>query len=498
MAAITNPTQLTPPRVAFIDERSGAISREWYRFFLSLLTAIQDTQDEALAPDANALLASYDALLASLAQTVEQQPDSSAAIASLEDRLDDATQSFAITPRAELGTMAALQQANLPWFTFNTAPSPTPTAVGSVYWDGGTTVGVQMTANVLGRVNEDLYYYIKASSAITKGQVVMFTGAVGSSGVATGAPATGVTNGSYIMGIAAESIANNGFGLVQYNGTLKGVDTSAFADGDILWYDPAVTGGLTKTEPSAPNVKVQVAAVINAGSGGSGSILIRVTAGSVLGGTDSNVQFGTLASGDVIQYDAGLQYWKNKQTLDLGSASTFDAGFGPVGLSIRGTGANSFAAAARFSADVNSAGFVLAKSRGASVTSRAIVANNDNLGSIQWRGDDGTNWVNAARISAEVDGTPGTNDMPGRLVFSTTPDGSSTLVECMRLTSAGNVKAGLPSLATTATDGFFYIPTCNGTPTGTPTTIAGFAPMVVDDVNNKLYVYIGGAWQAMN
>ena len=377
------------------------------------------------------------------------------------------------------------------------APDPTP-VVGRAYWDGGTTLGIQMTANVLGRVNEDLYYYIKASSAITKGQVVMFTGAVGSSGVATGAPATGVTNGSYIIGIAAESIALNGFGLVQFNGTLKGLNTSAFADGDILWYNPTVTGGLTKTEPSAPNVKVQVAAVINAGSGGSGSVLIRVTAGSVLGGTDSNVQFGTLASGDVIQYDAGLQYWKNKQTLDLGSASTFDAGFGPVGLSIRGTGANSFAAAARFSADVNSAGFVLAKSRGASVTSRAVVANNDNLGSLQWRGDDGTNWVNAARISAEVDGTPGTNDMPGRLVFSTTPDGSSTPVECMRLTSAGNVKAGLPSLATTATDGFFYIPTCNGTPTGTPTTITGFAPMVVDDVNNKLYVYIGGAWQAMN
>jgi len=36
-----NPTQLTPPRVELIDQRSGAISREWYRFFLSLLTATQ-------------------------------------------------------------------------------------------------------------------------------------------------------------------------------------------------------------------------------------------------------------------------------------------------------------------------------------------------------------------------------------------------------------------------------------------------------------------------
>ena len=75
MAAITNPTQLTPPRVAFIDERSGAISREWYRFFLSLLTATQDNQDETtLAPDVNALLASYDATFASAAQALESQP----------------------------------------------------------------------------------------------------------------------------------------------------------------------------------------------------------------------------------------------------------------------------------------------------------------------------------------------------------------------------------------------------------------------------------------
>lgn len=75
-----NPTQLTPPRVAFIDERSGAISREWYRFFLSLLTATQTNQDEVeLAPDATSLIASYDAMLAELTQTTETQPDGASA-----------------------------------------------------------------------------------------------------------------------------------------------------------------------------------------------------------------------------------------------------------------------------------------------------------------------------------------------------------------------------------------------------------------------------------
>ena len=70
-----NPTQLTPPRVALIDDRSGAISREWYRFFLSLLTATQTNQQETeLSPDASSLLASYDAVFAEAIQGLESAP----------------------------------------------------------------------------------------------------------------------------------------------------------------------------------------------------------------------------------------------------------------------------------------------------------------------------------------------------------------------------------------------------------------------------------------
>ena len=244
------------------------------------------------------------------------------------------------------GTATGLTNLGADYLQFNVAATVSA-AVGKIWWDGGTTVNVGMTANVVGHALEDSYYYIKASSAITKGDVVMFTGAVGASGVVKGAPATGVTDGSYIMGIAAESIANNGFGLVQYNGTLKGIDTSMYVDGDILWYDPAVTGGLTKTKPSAPNVKVQMAAVINAGSGGSGSILIRVTPGSVLGGTDSNVQFGTLANNDLIQYNSTAGYWANvaPSTVSVGTATNLAGGGAGYIPYQSGAGATSFVAA---------------------------------------------------------------------------------------------------------------------------------------------------------
>jgi hypothetical protein len=60
----------------------------------------------------------------------------------------------------------------------------------------------------------------------------------------------------------------------------------------------------------------------------------------------------------------------------------------------------------------------------------------------------------------------------------------------------GNIVAGGSSaLATTATNGFLYVPTCAGTPTGTPTAITGMAPIVVNTTNNKLYFYSGGAWR---
>ena len=58
----------------------------------------------------------------------------------------------------------------------------------------------------------------------------------------------------------------------------------------------------------------------------------------------------------------------------------------------------------------------------------------------------------------------------------------------------GNVVVGSAALATNATDGFLYIPTCAGTPTGTPTAFTGRVPMVWDSTNKKFYIYSGGAW----
>ena len=87
----------------------------------------------------------------------------------------------------------------------------------------------------------------------------------------------------------------------------------------------------------------------------------------------------------------------------------------------------------------SSAFLQFAKSRGTSNGSSTVVQNGDVLGYIQFAGADGTDVETiAANIRADVDGTPGANDMPGRLVFSTTADGASSPTERLRIDREGN------------------------------------------------------------
>ena len=71
-------------------------------------------------------------------------------------------------------------------------------------------------------------------------------------------------------------------------------------------------------------------------------------------------------------------------------------------------------------------------------TGSEAVLNGNEIGTIRWAGADGTDLESqAARISCFVDGSPGSNDMPGRLVFSTTADGASSPTDRMLIAKNG-------------------------------------------------------------
>ena len=104
-----------------------------------------------------------------------------------------------------------------------------------------------------------------------------------------------------------------------------------------------------------------------------------------------------------------------------------------------GTSSTAHALITRYTANNFAGYFSLAKTRSSTVGNHAVVADDDSLGRLRWLGDDGTDFEVAAQIEAFVDGTPGANDMPGRLVFSTTADGASSPTERMRISSDGRV-----------------------------------------------------------
>jgi hypothetical protein len=279
-------------------------------------------QADNAAATANEALASLSALAqdtsvtnAALEAKVQQALDAI-------PRLAQALELLATAPVIENNNSVATDYID---FNINT---PSPAAkVGRLHWNGGYTLNLEMTPNVNQAIGESQYYYIKASAAIAKGELVMFDGSVGASGVLKGKPSTGITNGQLVMGVAAEAIANNGFGLVSSFGLVRGFNTTGtpygetWADGDILYYNPSFAGGLTKNLPAAPTPHVVVAAVVNAATAGSGSVFVRVQAEPLVSQL-SDVYAPAPATGDVLVYDGVQQRWESGPvTIDVLPAS---------------------------------------------------------------------------------------------------------------------------------------------------------------------------------
>jgi hypothetical protein len=129
------------------------------------------------------------------------------------------------------------------------------------------------------------------------------------------------------------------------------------------------------------------------------------------------------------------------------------------------------------------------RAEGGTPNVHTVVDSSDVLGTIFFTGSDGTNFIQAASISSRCDGTAGTNDMPGRLMFSTTADGADTVTERMRIDSAGNVGIGTAAPSSRLhVDGDLSF----SNTTTTVTATAGTAGDVPAQVRGYLVVSING------
>ncbi len=260
MAVPTNPTQLTPPRVPLTDDRTGAISREWYRFFLSLLTATEDNLTAAeVSPDTSSLLASYDAMLNSLAQGVESAPDALSVATSLDSKVDMLAQSFGVTPPNLGGTVTSVAASGgTTGLTFSGSPittSGTLTLGGTLDVDSGGTGQTSYTDGQLLIGNSTGNTLTKAT--LTAGTNVSITNGAGSITINASDAFTGtVTSVSVVSanGFAgtvanatttpAITLSTTVTGLVKGNGTAL---SAASAGTDYVAPGAITTSGLTMT-----------------------------------------------------------------------------------------------------------------------------------------------------------------------------------------------------------------------------------------------------------
>jgi hypothetical protein len=233
----------------------------------------------------------------------------------------------------------------------------------------------------------------------------MFTGTLGASGGLTAAPATGLApdQANYILGLAVESGTTNDWITVVEFGEVKGINTTGGAEswvqGQVLYYNPAVTGGLTKTKPTTPNAIAVMAAVVHVGSS-NGILFVRPTFGSVFGGTDGNVEFSTLTGGDVVVYDGVQQRWENA------AQSTITAGAVANAVTFTNTGGASagatFDGSAARTIDYSTVGAPKADGTGASGTWNISISGNAATATSATTATDATNAANVATTATST------------------------------------------------------------------------------------------------
>lgn len=203
----------------------------------------------------------------------------------------------------------------------------TPSALntpGEIRWNAGdATADLVMNSNVVQQIGLEQFYHVKNDSGyvIPNGTVVKAAGTLGNSGkiLVNFAIADGTFPSRYIMGVATEDIAINGFGYITTFGLVRGLQTNGanytevWTDGTILWAHPTIPGGLTKTEPTAPNLKVVIAIVVNAHAS-NGSLFIRVAHNSNLHDLH-DVEATAEANNDILIYNSTTSRWENNPPL---------------------------------------------------------------------------------------------------------------------------------------------------------------------------------------
>ena len=244
----------------------------------------------------------------------------------------------------------------------------------------------------------------------------------------------------------------------SYVGTTSGSDFSIRTNNTPRVY--VTNGGAVGIGTTSPGATLQIV-----DAGGSGSGTVRIGGATYYGqiqhdtvSTGANIYNSQDSGGHIFQRNGNEQMRLDANSrLLIGTSTSVPVLSSATGAAVQvnSSAFGSYAQTWFYGANNEFAPVImLAKSRNTTYGSYTVVQNNDQLGGLWFAGDDGTDLnQSGAKIEAFVDGTPGNNDMPGRLVFSTTADGASSPTERMRIRNDGQTYwvADAPTIGTYGT-----------------------------------------------
>jgi hypothetical protein len=292
--------------------------------------------------------------------------------------------------------------------------------VGEIFYNSFFNTSSQLIAATTGQVgyhdfNNNVaggFTWGTSNASVTAGNVATATTRMtitsgGNVGIGTTAPLASIeiTGSSECMRIQSTTAANN-YITHKHN-----------SSGDIAYIGAAGGAALSSGAATDYAIRANQGALLFGTNGNNERARID-SSGRLLVGTSSARSnfFNTTITSNIVQIEgAGLNVSAGE------TITTYNAGTGSPFLA-------------------------LARSNSDTAGTNTLVTSGQSCGIISFQGNDGTEFVEGARIDAYVDGTPGANDMPGRLVFSTTADGAASPTERMRITNGGIVVVGNTSV----------------------------------------------------
>ena len=403
---------------------------------------------------------------------------------------------MALTKIGSIGINTGIQLAGVTTIATLNASDNTLSVGGTVNFVSdvsiGGTVSIAGTLTYEDVTNVDSVGIITARSEVKVGSGItlskdgdgFFTGVttattfVGAfTGNLTGSIQTAAQSNITSLGTLTSLDVSGGLGIAESLFHIGDTNTRfAFPDADTISFETAGSEaaridssgrlGIGTISPSYPLDIHDSSGTVNAmlrtsSTGSSDNTIFRMKIGATA--ASNYIYFGDAddANAGVIRYNHGSNFMSfttnASERLRINSGGQIlinhDSGRGVGGtqfrqVQIEGTSAESAISIVRNSANTSGAGINLGKSRGTSTGGTTIVQSGDKLGAISFAGADGVDLeTNAAQITGEVDGTPGADNIPGRLVFKTRASGGGSTIERMRLTKDGRLGIGQNSPA---------------------------------------------------